>query len=256
MPRSRSLPIPREHGAYVVLVTCWLFGILTAGSVEALPAALSLATAFAGFTLSEPARLLAQSLRSGRNAAGRPGLVAWVAALALAAAATGIPLAMLRPEILWALLPSVALFALYLWLTSRRAAMVDLSIIGFIGLSIVAPIARVAAGPAWSIWELAAIWSYTALFFCASAWCVRVRLVGVEGIPLAAAAHTALLALTAILVARDILPLVALVAIVPALARFVWVWLDVARYRRQTLKRIGLLETALALALILAGVLY
>lgn len=254
MADTPTRPIPREHGAYVVLGACWLFGIFSSDAVEALPAALSLVTALAGFTLTEPARMLAASLISGRNAAYRRGWIAWIAALAAVALSAGIPLLVLRPVILWALPPALLLLAGYLWLTSRRASMTDLSIIGFIGLSITAPLARVAATDTWTVGLLASLWLFTALFFCASAWCVRVRLVGRDGLALATAAHVALLGLTSGLVARDLLPWIALAAIAPALVRFLWVAFDVARYRQQTLKRIGLMETAIALVLVVASV--
>jgi hypothetical protein len=252
MSRSRTLPIPREHGAYVVLAACWLFGIFTADEVAPLPAALSLVAALAAFMLSEPARLIVHSLRSGRDAPRRRFWSIWTAALGAIAVGAGAPLVALRPDVAWALPLALVLSVVYLWLTSRRASMTDLSIVGFLGLSMVAPVARMAAGD-WTIAGLGAIWTYTALFFCASAWCVRVRLVGSEGLPLAAAAHTALLALTLILAARGVLPVIALVAIAPAIVRFLWVALDVARYRQQTLKRIGLLETAIALMLVVAS---
>jgi hypothetical protein len=256
MSKTDSRPIPREHGAWVVLGTCWLFGIFTADAVAPLPAALLLVAALAGFALTEPARLLAFSLRSGRTTPRRRSWIRWIVLLAVAAAAAAIPLAILRPHILWALPPAVVLFVTYLRMTSRRASMTDLSIIGFLALSLVAPLARIAADGGGTPAGLAVLWLFTALFFCASAWCVRVRLVGSTGLPLAAAAHSGLLALTSVLVARELLPAIALVAIAPAMLRFVWVLLDVARYRKQTLKRIGIVETALALVLVAAGVLF
>jgi len=256
MAQSTTPPIPREHGAYVVLGACWLFGIFSADTVEALPAVLSLVAAFAGFALAEPARLLAGSLRSGRNVAQRGRWLRWIAALAAVALASGIPLLVMRPVILWAVPPVLALLAGYLWLTSRRASMTDLSIVGFIALSMTAPLARVAATDAWTPGVLIALWLFTALFFCASAWCVRVRLVGYDGLALASAAHVALVVLTIVLAARGLLPVIALVAIGPAVVRFVWVALDVSRYRQQTLKRIGLMETAIALVLVAASALF
>lgn len=254
MAQLSTLPIPREHGAYVVLGACWLFGIFSAESVAPLESALSLGVTLAGFTLAEPARLLARSLKLGQNASERGRWMVWIAALGAVALACGVPLLLLRPVVLWALPPALALLAGYLWLTSRRASMTDLSIVGFLGLSLTAPLARVAATDVWTPGVLAALWLFTALFFCASAWCVRVRLVGHDGLALANAAHVALVALTTVLVARELLPVIALIAIAPAVARFAWVALDTARYRQWTLKRIGLIETAIALVLVIASV--
>jgi hypothetical protein len=253
MAEPTKIPIPREHGAYVVLGACWLFGIFSSATIAPLEAALSLVATVAGFTLTEPARLLAGSLRSGRNIAQRRRWVLWIAATAAIALASGVPLLLLRPVIFWALPPALLLLIGYLLLSSRRASMTDLSIIGFVGLSLVVPVARVAATDDWTPGILVALWLFAALFFCASAWCVRVRIVGREGITLAAAAHAALLMLTVVLAARGLLPMIALVAIAPAIVRFVWVALDVARYRQQTLKRIGLVETGIALVLVVAG---
>lgn len=252
---TRTTPIPREHGAYVVVLTCWLLGVFAAHSIQSAPMLLSLVTVLAGFAAVEPLRLFLVGRRSGRATVdeGRRNL-RWAAILFVVMIAAGIPLVLLRPAVLWLAPAGLIVFGVYFWMISRKASMSDLSFVGFAGLALAGPLARIASDPVWAPLELGALWLFVALFFCASAWCVRIRLVGRDGLVSATVAHVVLTASTIALVITGALPGIAIAAIVPAIVRFAWVSVDIPRYRRQPLKRIGIVETVIALGLVVAAV--
>ncbi len=247
MLRMKTVPIPKEHGAYVVLVASWLLGLLQAPGREALPVTLSLLLPLGAFLAQEPLRLL---LRGGRASASRH-VVAWLALFAGTAIVAGGWLLSLRPRLWLVMVAGCAVAALFAWLLRRRAAMLTLSSAGFLGLSLGAPLARIAAAPATSVSDLVVLWGVAVLFFASSSSCVRIRLKREERGTRPIVLHAALLALLLVLAEARMVPPVAAVAVLPAIARLAWILRDLPGYRRSSLKRIGIVETAVT-ALFLA----
>jgi hypothetical protein len=244
-------PIPREHGAYVILACSWLLGLLGSPRIEPLPSLLSLVAVFSLFLMQEPLRLLQVARRTGRNGASRPGMIRWALATGSLAVIAGTPVVLARPEILWLLLPASAVMVAYGLLVARRAPMNRLSLAGFIGLALTAPGARIAAAGGFPAGELLALWLLAACFFCGSSFCVNIRLKGDKAVAPAIRFHLAAMGVTFALVALGLAPPIALAAMLPAIAKLVWIIRDIPRYRAMPLKRIGIQESLVAILFVI-----
>jgi hypothetical protein len=241
-----TIPIPKEHGAYVVLIASWLLGLLHAPSHDPLAIGLSLILILSTFLMQEPLRPLfrARSPASRAIAGLRTGWLGLLLTIAIVSAAW---LLLLCPATAWIVAAGVLVAIAFLLLIRRRVGLVSLSTAGFFALALAAPLARLASGPGASAAELVGLWLFAALFFAGSSACVRLRMNRQGGVSLPIAAHLLFIAAAAVLVGLGLLPAIALLAGLPALARLLWVVGDLPRYRRTSLKRIGLIETAVAL---------
>jgi hypothetical protein len=252
MTRSiADIPLPREHGAYVILASAWLLGVLQAPSVDPFRAALSLVAIAMAFFVQEPIRQLLVIRRTGRNRERRRFLIEWSAAMTLLGLDAAAPIAISQPAILWLLLPAGIVGGLYGAMLLRRASMDALATVGFIGLSLAAPAASIASSGRFAPFEVLGLWLLAAMFFCGSSYSVRIRLKGAYSVTEAVGYHLMALAGVACLTLVTLLPPIALVAILPGGAKLLWILRDVDRYRRLPLKRIGIQESVVSLLFVI-----
>jgi hypothetical protein len=251
---SRSIPyipLPREHGAYVILGCAWLLGVIQAPSVDPLRTSLSLVTIAMAFFIQEPIRQLLVIRRTGRHREQRRLLITWTAAMALLGLDAAAPIALSQPQILWVLLPAGIVGGVYAVMLVRRASMDALATVGFIGLALAAPTAYIASGGRFDRLEVLGLWVLTAIFFCGSSYSVRIRLKGADSITQAVGYHLLALTVVASLTLVTLLPPIALLAILPGGAKLFWILRDVDRYRRLPLKRIGIQESVASLLFVI-----
>lgn len=240
-PKRNRPSLPGEHGAYIVLVCSWILGILRAPQIAPLPTALSLVMALGLFLALGPSRSLLRSRRLGRsfnNIELRWGILFTGTALF-----AGVPLIASRPDILLLAIPGAILAGIYLIAEYRRRSMTTLSMIGFVGLALAGPLARIAAADTVAVSELLLLWLLPAAFYSASAYTVHIRLVGAPGIRGAVAFHLVILVAVAVLASMELIPIVGVIAMLVAVGKLTWILFDLGRYRAMSLKRIGLLES-------------
>ncbi len=247
----RPIPISKEHGAWVVLASAWLLGIVYARGGDIVPIMLTALVALSAVVLLESQRAL---IRCGRVARLRTQIghyTNWSILSAFIAMIAAIPLLTAVPRLLAVVIPSALIFGLYALLEYRRAPMMVLSAVGFVGMALLAPATAIAAGSSAGWAELAGLWVVSALFFSTSVFRIKVRLNGFGALMPTAAFHTLVVGVAGILVIAEVIPIGGFIAVVPAVALLGWIAFDLDRYRAWPLKRIGLLESVIAAGFVL-----
>lgn len=258
--RAAQLPLPKEHGSWVMLGVAFLLGAGAAartGSVAPqgpLQLLLYLAAFAAIFILRRPAALL---LRGGPGASTpeeRRLLARWLAALALAAAAAAAALVALGLSLMVPLgAAALALLAVDLRRAQRTARPTLASeLAGAAGIALGAPGAYYAAGGALDRTAFA-LWLLAALYFASGVFYVRMKARWVKEPPSSPAArwatgrdnvlyHLAALAVAAAASAAGYAPPLAWLSLLPVTVRRLYA---TARGGRETdFRRLGWLETA------------
>lgn len=248
------MPLPREHGSWVMLFVAFLAGAITGGWSWALPPYLLAALAL--FTVRRP---LAALVRGAAPAAEeRRRALGWVVRFGAAGALAGLVLLAFH---LWLMIPLGVIAAALLGVDLLRAARTARptfasEVAGAVGIALVAPGAYYAAtgrldGAA------PALWIACALHFVSGVYHIRMRVRWVKVPPRGAAERWAtarenvlyqagMLAAGAALARLGLLPPLGWLALLPAFARGV---LGAALGRRETnFKRLGWLEAAYAAA--------
>jgi len=237
--------IPREHGLYVVLASCWLIGLLHAESPHIVPSVLVLIAAFAAAILQAPARDIIGRRGSLRR---HPPREDWapITAITLVLAGCAGYIAIDTPEAMAPGVAGIVLMCAYLWMYHRRGTMIGQSIAGFLAATLVTPATRLVADGESNVEVVALLWGVTAAYFCSSIFAVRIRLEG--GIAVRPATIYHVLATIALIVpvALNRTSLLYLLPMVIAWLRLLAIRVDVERWRSLPLKRIGLLESAAA----------
>lgn len=159
-------------------------------------------------------------------------------------------LAARSPSILIVLPPGLALCGSLLASERRRRGIVAASYFGFPILALATPLAMLAHGA--PPLDALATWAVAGLFFVASIATVDIRIRGRAALRLAVAMHGGLIvaAAAASIVARPVGIFVTCAVV--ATLRLMYVLADVDRFRALALKRVGMIETAVALALVVA----
>ncbi len=133
----KGAPLPREHGAWAMLIVPVWVGIGTAGILNA-PAIVFALTAFGFFLLRYPLMLAVKS----RAPTARAFALRWSAIYGVLTLALGAALVILAPN--WLLIPlgtlGAASLAVYLWNAAHRAEMTTAGEwVGIAGLALGAP---------------------------------------------------------------------------------------------------------------------
>jgi hypothetical protein len=244
-------PLPREHGAYIVLACSWILGLIQAPGIDIPYALLSLVAVAMIFIMQEPIRLLLMMQRTGRNTGSRTGTIAWGVTMGTVALLAGMPILLHRPAILWMLLPSAVVAGTYVMMLRRRASMNSLALVGFVGLALAAPAGRIAVAGGFDPVELLGLWLLATLFFCGSSYCVNIRLKGARGVAPALWYHAGALLVTILLALSGLLPGIAVATMLLAAGKLVWILADMERYRALPLKHIGILESCVSLLFVI-----
>ncbi|BAD41381.1 YwiC-like family protein [Symbiobacterium thermophilum] len=247
--RPGPVPLPREHGAWAMVLTPAVVAVLALG-----PQPLGL-VALLGWLTAYAARGPLEVLL-GRGASGRAGMASaepevagfWLLALAAAAAALLLPVAALRPAVLGLLAGALLLACLVFWLAQRGRTRSLLS--GFLsvtGLMAGAPLYELAGAGGMSLrgWAL----TYACFAFFAGS-IFRVKTMARERKrrsfhDLSVAVHFAFLAAAAYPAVRGWAPPLVPLALVPPL---VWSVVCAWRARRRgaaRLDRVGWSEVFL-----------
>lgn len=172
-----TLPLPREHGAWGILLIPFLTAVVVAGKFS--PAVLlALAAVLAAFLARYPLELLLLPARAPSTPPARAQLRPWAWAYTSVAAALGLLL--VAGWRLYLLLPlgalALAFFALHLWAgRKRRAHAAPAELLGALGLTLSAPVAWVAATGGLDATG-ALVWLLNAVFFCSGVLYVRARI--------------------------------------------------------------------------------
>jgi hypothetical protein len=246
--------LPREHGAWAMLIVPLAVGALTGGGLS-WPVALTFVAAFFAYLARHPLVLLARSRGRRERAPATAGF--WLAVYTLIAAAAGFTVIVLYRY--WLLVPlaalAAALLAMNLYLASRRAEMtVGGELLGIAGLTLGAPaMYYVAAGAPGQ--QMLGLWLLSFLYFGGSVFYIKlkVRVHSRQAPPAsmlqrlyagraAILYHLATLAVTIVLVATSLVPLLAPLAYVPVTCKAFQGTLD----WRQSVKirRLGMIELA------------
>lgn len=251
-----TVPLPKEHGSWVMFSFPFLIGTLVAQQFPA--RLLLLAVAALGFYLMRyPLATLVKTRK--RPSPARKELWIWAAVYAALAAVFGVATAALFS--LWWLLPmgafGGALVAFNLWLVMRRQEMSAIGeLSGIVGLAMGAPMAYYTAtgtldGKAWLLWLICGLYFGGTVFYVK----LKVRQQPRQSSPEQLSArlragkasllyHTTALAVATVLSALKITPPWLPMAFIPVVAKAwvgAWQWQD---RKTLNLKRIGLVELA------------
>jgi hypothetical protein len=121
--------------------------------------------------------------------------------------------------------PLLAVALSYNIATRNRYSIILKSMIGFIGLSLVTPLTILSAQSTPDIIRLLSIWMFATLFFCSSIFCVEIKLSKGSKNPTAVLYHILTIAITAILIYSNLLPIATVAALCVITIRFVLVLL-------------------------------
>jgi len=250
---AASLTIPRQHGAWSVLLLGYALGVAVAGD-PGWPGLLLLLSLLGALPARHTAALW---LRLPAADPRRRGLLLWLAGYG---ALTGVPVALLLLVYhRWMLLPvgTVAVLAgliLTILERTRRDRSLLGELVGMVGLSSAVPAAACAATGALS-GQVLAVWLLAALVFCGGVFHVRHVVRGREQ-----AGHTGAVSLLYHLLANlvplalgtaSVLPQWTFLALVPATLRAAWA---VAFPRRISIRRLGFEELAYGAVFVVVAV--
>ncbi|MFI5264317.1 MAG: YwiC-like family protein [Candidatus Kapaibacterium sp.] len=236
-----NYPIPKEHGAYVVLLAAWLFGIVYSHCVDITGFALALILPLSLFFLQGPVRPLIHRKRKEKIRLHPFSITCFGISLF-----SGLLLALHSPRILYSSVPLAVITALYFYFVRRRSAQLLLSFIGFSGLALITPVTVLASNCEITVSNLIIIWLFVSLFFWGSLVCVNIRLSGGNGIARAMIYH--ILASTIILFFAyyHSLRYSAITVIGISFLRLVIIIIYHSRYVKIKMKHIGIQESIIA----------
>ncbi|MBS1902192.1 MAG: YwiC-like family protein [Bacteroidetes bacterium] len=234
--------IPREHGAYVVLIASWVFGVLYTHPTDTAGSALALTSALSIFLLQDPFKQFSRPKRGSNPFASTAALT-----LALLGAVSGTAMIARTPSVAMCVVPLTVIGALYFVMLRNKRSAIARSFVGFAGLTLLTPMTMLASGSAASLTALFLVWIFATLFFCTSIYCVAIRLSESGAMRNALLYHGIAFAIVSILVRSQLLPISAVWCMLVPLVRFVLIVFTRERYTRLPIKYIGIQETIVAL---------
>ncbi|MFN0107675.1 MAG: YwiC-like family protein [Blastocatellia bacterium] len=245
-----ALKLPKEHGAWVMFYVPFVLGLLVAGKFN-MPALLLLLSATAMFVSRESLLVWWRARKRGRQIQSAAEAERLLTIYFLIAAATGVPL-IAAYKLYWLIPLALAGSALLLvngWQASDfEDRTVQSEVMAIAGLTMTAPAAFYAASEVWdrtALW----LWALSAAYFASSVFYVKLRVTWLHAKNSAdknrvrwqcAGYHSFLLASLLALALTRSLPLLALIAFAPVLARTLRSLLKPETHLN--LKRIGIAE--------------
>lgn len=244
------MKIPREHGLYVVVASCWLTGLVVEKETDWPHALLLLSVATLLLFLFAPIRDRLRARRRG----GEPhlqGIDRVLIPLIGVAIVTGSYVLFARAPALAPLaVLGIALAVSYGISLRRRMTMIAQSIPGFLAATLLTPATILVSNPDATIPSLVSSWGAVASYFCASIFMVRLRLEGRSGARPALIYHGIATIALLIMISRGVPPIPLLLPMGLSWIRFAVIWGKFQRWQELPLKRIGMIETAAALAVV------
>lgn len=249
MSLRARLNLPREHGAWAMLIVSYLLGVLVSRRFDWMLLSLGLSALFV-FISRESLLAFWRARRRGKQAKRAGALLVIYLALA---ALSGVPL--LFAGHLTTLLPMGLAAAALLVINGQQGAQLEdrtvaSELLAIGGITLVAPAAYAVGSGGWQ-WAALALWLLAASYFASSVFYVKLRVLDAHARRVEARVrawrfclgyHISLFAALVILGATGSLPLFTLIAFAPALGRAFW---TLARPSGNlSLKRIGMLEIA------------
>lgn len=233
--------IPKEHGAYVVLVAAWLLGIVYSHSPDVTGSALALILPLSIFFLQEPIRILVRRKKKEKIELHPFALLCIISTLV-----TGLILTLHSPRILYLTAPLFVIALLYFYFVRKRSAAIILSLVGFLGLALITPLTILASPSVMAPRDLAITWLFAALFFCGSLVCVNIRLSGGSGIWQAILYHILASAVILFFVYVHALPHSAIAVISVSFLRLLLIIPYRKQYSTLRIRYIGIQESVIA----------
>jgi hypothetical protein len=252
-PKARY-PFPREHGAYIVLLSAWLLAVLRSAGNNILHALLMLLFLISIFFLQAPI-----TAAWNRRSLAQLGAINkfWLYGICLAAIGTALLLLSIQPTFALVAMPATVIASVYAFMPPSRFGMGERSVIGFLLLTLAAPCTQlVLVNP--PIGQLLEIWLIAASYFCGSAMNIRLRISKPNDVTRKNDAlrqstmyHLLMLTLTCILAVGKYIGWTAFAATALSTFRLLWIAEDRNRFSKLPLKRIGLQESVLAVVFLL-----
>lgn len=250
MKLRSALKLPKEHGAWAMFYVPFVLGLLVAGKFN-LPTLLLLVAATAAFISRESLLVWWRARKRGRQTKSAIEAGRLLAVYLLIAAATGAPLILIY-KLYW-LIPLALVGSVLLLVNGWQAAdfedrTTQSEVMAIAGLTLTAPAAFYAAGGLWNqttLW----LWALSAAYFASSVFYVKLRVTWLHAKQAedkqrarrqCAVYHSFLLCSLAALAVTRSLPLFALIAFAPVLARTLRSLLKPESHLN--LKRIGIAE--------------
>lgn len=250
---GRKLPIPREHGVYVVMAGSWILGLVYTSRPDFLTALSLLLAGLACIVLTGAIRELLRSARSPALARHRDTYRLWTWATAGVLVATMIPPFVARPALLWFALPGAAVAIAYFRVRKLKRALILQSLVAFVGVSLLAPAVYYASSSRGTLQESVVVWLIALLFFCGSVLAVNIRLAGKRMLLPAGIYFLTSLAVAGVLLHYQLIPIAGVIGIALGAGRYGIVAAGVEAYRSMTLKAVGIGETALTVAFLIVN---
>lgn len=254
-----TLKLPKEHGAWAMFYVPFVLGLLVAGKFN-LPALLLLLSATAVFIARESLLVWWRARKRGRQTQSAAEAGRLLTIYFLIAAATGVPLIAVY-KLYW-LIPLGLAGSMLLLVNGWQAAdfedrTVQSEVLAIIGLTMTAPAAFYVANGQWGqiAWWL---WGLSAAYFASSVFYVKLRVAWLHAKNASEKSrvrrqcvgyHCFLIASLLVLSVTGSLPLFALVAFAPVLARTLRSLLKPENHLN--LKRIGIAEIGYSVVFLL-----
>lgn len=239
---SSQYRIPKEHGAYVVLIASWVVGMLYTPHADLTGFALVLATSLSLFLLQDPFKQFARPKRTAN-----PFANASVLTLGLIGASSGIALLARTPRVAICVIPLAVIGAVYFTMLRSRRGAIARSFVGFAGLTLVSPMTMIAAGNSDPLDQAIVVWIFSTLFFCTSIYCVAIRLKEAHAVRNAIVYHIVATGVIGCLVALNVISAGAFISMFIPTVRLVLILGYRKRYTSLAIKFIGIQETVVAL---------
>ncbi len=247
------MKIPREHGLYVVVASCWLTGLVVARNRNWGAAILLLVVTTLALFLVAPARDLLRSRIGGRIPRLQTHDRVVIPLLAVSVIAGGGVIIASTPPVAIIAALGLVLAIVYGIGVHRRVSMIALSITGFLAATLITPATLLTSNPDATVLALLSTWAMVASWFCASIFVVRLRITSAVGAGPGVLYHigatVALVALTAL----GVPPVPLLLPMGLAWVRLGIIHAELQRWQELPLKRIGIIET-LAAVVVVAGI--
>jgi hypothetical protein len=246
---STTIPLPREHGVYVVLLGSWIIGILLKAPGTWWPPLFSMVVLLAMLMIPNVTRSFTDHTRKRTRAQIAPAFAAAIAATVLAITAV-----IVAPVLVMLVPVGLAFVILLAYMKKRRRPMQELSFVAFMTIALGVPVAGILNGSQDFV-LLGLGWFMCAAFFCGSSLNVAIRLRRTKRSLYTTGLYHGLVLLLWSLVAGSFPAYYAgLAGLALNMLRFAWIVNNASLFRTRTLKRIGLEETALTTIFLLMNI--